>query len=145
MLKDNRPGHAAEQKSAERAIPSIPDSTDHGWQTHADGHRQEMDVAMLPHYPRVLLQIVHVIERRLRQKFEKEPADVRVEKTFADVVRIFVVIDVFMVPAMFARPHQHGILKGSRAEEQNKKPDRPFRAESKMGEKPVISERDAEP
>jgi hypothetical protein len=81
----------------------------------------------------------------LRQKFEKKPANVRVEKTFADVVRIFFVIDVLVVPAMFARPHQHGILERSRAEEENKHPDWPSRVEGQVREQAVISERDAKP
>jgi hypothetical protein len=41
----------------------------------------------------------------LREELEEEPANVGVEKTFADVVRIFVVIDMLMVAPMFARPH----------------------------------------
>ncbi len=90
-------------------------------------------------------QIVYVIERRLREELEQKPPNVRVEKALADVVRIFLVIDVFVMAAMFARPHQHGIFKRSRAEEHDKNSDRPFRAESKMGKHPMISEGDAEP
>ena len=64
-----------------------------------------MNVAMLPHDQRILFQVGHVIEWRLRPKLEQQPADMRVEKSFADVVGIIVVIDVFMMAPMFARPH----------------------------------------
>ena len=62
---------------------------------------------MLPHHQLIFLQIGHVIERRLRPELEQQPADVRVEKTFADVVRVLVMIDMFMMAAMIARPHQN--------------------------------------
>ena len=87
-------------------VLAIPDRAQGCRQTHADQDRQEMDVAMLPHHPGILLQVVHVIEGRLRQKLEEQPADVGVKKTFADVVRVFLVIDVLVVPAVLARPHQ---------------------------------------
>lgn len=99
---------------------------------------------MLPHDEAVFFQIVYVIERRLGEELEEEPSNVRVEKALADVVRIFVVIDVLVMPAMLARPHQDGIFKRGRAEEQDKNSDWPFRAESQMGEQAVIAERDAE-
>src|SRR3954462_11172750 len=103
-----------------------------------------MNVAMLPHYQAVFFQIVYVIERRLGKELEQKPPNVGVEKALADVVGIFLVIDVFVMAAMFARPHQDGIFKRSRAEEHHKKSDGPFRAESKMREHPMIPEGDAE-
>src|SRR5438045_9275482 len=103
-----------------------------------------MNVAVLPHHQAVFFQIVYVIKRRLREELEQKPPNVRVEKALADVVRIFLVIDVFVMAAMFARPHQHGIFKRSRAEEQHKNSDRPCRAESKMGKHAMIPESHAE-
>src|SRR5438045_9214770 len=103
-----------------------------------------MNVAVLPHHQAVFFQIVYVIEWRLREELEQKPPNVRVEKTFADIVRIFLVIDVFVMAAMFTRPHQHGIFKGSRAEEHDKNSDRPFRAQRKMGKHPMIPESHAE-
>ena len=103
-----------------------------------------MNVAMLPHHEAVFFQIVYVIERRLREELEQEPANVRVEKALTDVVRIFLVIDVLVMAAMFARPHQNGIFKRSRAEEHDKNSDRQFCAESEMGEQAVIAKRHAE-
>jgi hypothetical protein len=41
-----------------------------------------------------------------RPELEQKPAYVGVEKTFRDFVRIIVMIDMFVMPAMIARPHQ---------------------------------------
>jgi hypothetical protein len=61
-------------------------------------------MSMLPHHQRVFLQIGHVIERRFWPELEKKPADVRMEKSFGDVVRIFIVVHMFMMPPMIAHP-----------------------------------------
>lgn len=66
-----------------------------------------MNVAVLPHDQTILHQIGHVVVRWLRPQLEQEPSNVRVEKTFADVVGIFVVVDVLMVATVFAGPHQN--------------------------------------
>ena len=99
---------------------------------------------MLPHHQPVFLQIVYVIEWRLGQELEQEPADVGVKESFADVVGIFLVIDVLVMAAMFARPHQDGVFERTRAEEQDDKTDWPFGLERDVGEQAVITERDAE-
>jgi len=70
-----------------------------------------MNVLVLPPHQRIFSEIGHVIEWWLRPKFKQQPADVGVEKTFGDVVRIFLVIHMFMMAAMFTRPHKHRILK----------------------------------
>ena len=74
-----------------------------------------MNMSVLPHDQRIFLQIGNIIEGRLGQKLEQQPANVCVEKTFGDVVRVFVVIHMFMMAAMFAGPHENGILKRSGA------------------------------
>ena len=53
-------------------------------------------------------------------------------------------IDMFMVPAMFARPHQDRVLERARAEDEGKQTHRPACFECDMGEEPVIAEADAE-
>ncbi len=100
-------------------------------------------MSMLPHHQRISLEIGNVIERRLRQEFEQKPSNVRVEKTFADVVRIFVVIHMFMMATVFARPHENRILECSSAEEEREQAHREFRPESCVRKQPVIAERDA--
>src|SRR6267143_3560462 len=101
-------------------------------------------MSMLPHHQRIFLQIGHVIERRLGPELEQQPADVRVEKTFCDVVRVFLVIDMFMVAPMLACPHQNRILESARAKNHGEEADRQFCMESRMREKPMVAECDAE-
>ncbi len=66
-----------------------------------------------------------------------------VEKTFADVVRIFVVIDMLMVASMLACPHQNRILECTGAEEECEQAHWQFGPESCVRKQPVITERDA--
>ena len=99
---------------------------------------------VLPHDEAILFQIRHVIKRWLRAHLEEQPADVRVEEAFRDIVGIVVVIDVFVMPAMFARPHDDGILESPRAEDEGEEAHRPSRLKSDMREEPMIAEADAE-
>ncbi len=101
-------------------------------------------MSMLPHHERIFFQIGHVIEGRLWQELEQQPANVGVKKTFGDVVRVFVVIDMFMMAAMFARPHQHRILERTGAEDESEQADRQFGPESHVRKQTVITKRDAE-
>ena len=66
------------------------------------------------------------------------------EKSFADVVRVLVVIDVFMMPAMLARPHQDRIFEGRRAEDEREQTQRQSCAKSRVRKQPVITKRDTE-
>jgi len=85
-----------------------------------------------------------VIEGRLWQELEQQPTDVGVEKTFGDVVRIFVVIHMFMVTAMFAGPHKDRILERSGAKDEYEQAHRQSGPESHVRKETVITERDAE-
>src|SRR5205823_13593599 len=106
MLKHDNSRDATNEKTSQRAEPPIPEKTSQRWQTKPHQHREQMNMSMLPHHQRVFFQIGHVIDRRLRPELEQHPADVSVKKSFADIVRIFVVVDVFMMPAMIARPQK---------------------------------------
>ena len=66
------------------------------------------------------------------------------EKTLGDIVRVLVVIDMFMMPTMIARPQQDGILEGAGAEDEREQPQRQHGAERHVGKQAVITERDAE-
>ena len=66
------------------------------------------------------------------------------EKTFADVIRVVVVIDMFMMAAMVACPHQDRILERSSAKNDCEQSHRQFGAESHVRKQTVITERDAE-
>ena len=67
-----------------------------------------------------------------------------VEKTFGDVVRIFVVIHMFMMASMFAGPHEDRILERSGAKDEYEQAHRESRPESHVRKETVITERDAE-
>ena len=54
------------------------------------------------------------------------------EKTFGDVVGIFIVIDVFMMSAMLARPHQDRVLECGRAKNESEQAYRELGPESSM-------------
>ncbi len=69
----------------------------------------------------------------------------REEETFRDAVGIIVVVDVFVVAAVFARPHQDRVLKGSGAEDERKQTHGPGRLKGNVREEPVITQADAEP
>jgi hypothetical protein len=62
-----------------------------------------------------------------------------VEKAFADVVGIVVVIGVFVVAAVIARPHQDGIFERGRSEQEDHQAEGPFRLKSFVSEKAVIA------
>ena len=68
----------------------------------------------------------------------------RVEETFRDAVGIIVVIDVLVMAAMFACPHQDRVFKSGRAEDEREEPHRPARLKVDVRKKPVITEPDAE-
>src|SRR6266446_3851468 len=115
---------ATNEKTSQRAEPPIPEKTSQRWQTKAHQHREQMNMSMLPHHERIFFQIGHVIERWLWQELEQQPANVDVEKTFTDAVRVFLVIHMFMMAAMFAGPHQDRILKGSGAKDESEQTHR---------------------
>ena len=94
---------------------------------------------MLPSHERIALEIAHVVVRRLRIEFEKKPANVGVEKPFLNVVRIFLVIGVLVMPAMFARPHQDGVFERAGAEKKHEQAHRPARYVSFVCKQAVIT------
>ena len=54
-------------------------------------------------------------------------------------------IDVLVMAAMFARPHQNRVFKGSRPEDEREEPDRPRGLEGNVRKEPMIAQTDAEP
>jgi hypothetical protein len=64
-----------------------------------------------------------------------------VKETFGDAIRIFLVIDMFVVSTMFAGPEEGRIFEGSCTEDQREEPYRPVRLESEVGEKPMVTDR----
>ena len=52
-------------------------------------------------------------------------------------------VDVLVMVAMFAAPHQDGILEGGRAENQGEQPHRPFGLKGNVREKAVVTQANA--
>ena len=46
-----------------------------------------MNIFVLPHHEPVFLQIANVVKGRRRLELEKQPADVRLEQPFPNIVR----------------------------------------------------------
>ena len=69
---------------------------------------------MLPHDQRILLKSATLSKGGVRLELEHQPAHVSVKEPLGDAVRIFIVIDMLMVSAMFAGPEEHGVFKGAR-------------------------------
>lgn len=144
MLQENDAGHAGDQESAERSLPTVPPKTENYRRDEANENGDPLNISILPADKLVPLQVGHVVVGLIRIQFENKPADVRVEKAFRDIIRVVVVIDMLMVAAMFARPHQDRVFKSGRAKQQSKKPDRPARLECDVRKKSMITNRDTE-
>ena len=79
-----------------------------------------MHVAMLPGNQRILPQVLNIFVGQIGMELEHEPAHVRVEEALRDIVGIFVMINMLVVGAMLATPHQRLVLKRTRAKDQGK-------------------------
>jgi hypothetical protein len=89
-----------------------------------------MYVAILLYQEWILFEIRHIIERRQRLELEHQPAHVGIKETFADAIRIVIVVHMLMMAAMFAGPKKNGILKRGSAEDDRKEPHDPVSPES---------------
>ena len=55
MLEHDNFCYATDEKTTERADPTVPQKPCQGWQDEADRHCEEMNMAILPHDQRILL------------------------------------------------------------------------------------------
>ena len=137
VLQHNDSRHPRDQESAERSLPSIPQSAEGGRDTEADQDRDPLDVSILPANELVFLQVGYVVVR-LGLQLEKQPSDMREKKSFRNTLRIIVVIHMLMMTPMFARPHQNRIFKRGGAKNKCEEPERPACLEGNVREKPMI-------
>src|SRR4029077_6743827 len=107
MLQHNDSRNPRDQESTERSMPSIPQSAEDGRDAEADQDGDPLAVAILPSEELVFLQVGDVVVWLIGLQLEKQPTDMRVKKPFRNTVRIIVVIHMFMMAPMFARPHQN--------------------------------------
>ena len=94
------------QKRTECASPSIPQSACNRWKNKADNDGDELDLAMLPANKSCLSVDRERCRRRIAVELKDEPADVRIKEAFRYTVGVVIVIDMLVVAAMFARPHE---------------------------------------
>ena len=137
-------GDAGDEETAEGADGALDEPADGGGEDEAHEDGEEMDVAVLKADEGIAVEIRDVIEGGLGVDLEHEPADVGVEEALADVVGVFLVIDVLVMAAMLGAPHEGGVLEGAGAEEEGEEPDGPMRLEGEMGEMTVVAQGDAE-
>src|ERR1043166_293037 len=143
MLQDNDARDAGNEESPERALPSAPEKTQQRGQSETDENGDGLHMSILPADEAVFLKIGHVVVGLIGIELKQEPADMGVKKSFRDAVGIIVMIDVFMVAAMFACPHQDGVFEGGRAEDEDEKAQWPACLEGPMREQTVITQGDA--
>lgn len=144
VLQGDDSGDAGQEEGSEGANPSIPKETQHGRNDEAHDHGDPLDVSILPDHQAISLQVRDIVVRLGWIQFENQPANVREEESFRDAVGIVVVIDVLVMAAMFARPHEDRVFKSGRAEDEREETHRPGRLKSDVREEPVITEADAE-
>jgi hypothetical protein len=132
MLQHNDSRNPRDQESTERSMPSIPQSAEDGRNTEADQNGDPLDVPILPANELVFLQVRYVVVRLIGLQLEKQPTDMREKETFRNTVRIIVMIHMFVMAPMFARPHQDRIFKGGRAKNEDEEFDRKPGAKREM-------------
>jgi len=69
---------------------------------------------------------------------------VGIKETFADTIRIVIMVHMLVVAAVFAGPKKNGILKCGSAEDDRKEPHNPVSLESQMRKKSMVPEGDRE-
>jgi hypothetical protein len=139
VLQHNDSRNPRDQESAERSMPSIPQSAEDGRDAETDQDRDPLDVPILPTDELVFLQVGHVVVRLIGVQLEKQPSDMGVKKSFRNTVWIIIVIHMLMMTPMFTRPHQNRIFKRGGAKNKCEKPDRPACLEGNVREKPMIT------
>jgi len=140
MLQAHHPGDAANQKTTEGTDGPLIKPSQAGRENKPDKNGEGMDITMLEPDEGVPIEIRYIIEGRLRIDLEKQPADVRMEETLADVIRILLVIDELVMPAMLGGPHDRRVLERRGAKDKGEKANRPMGLEGEMREKAVIPE-----
>ena len=129
-MQDNDSRNSCDQEPAERSLPSIQEKAESCRDAKADQDGDPLHMSVLPANKFVLLKIGDIVVWRIWLQLEKQPADVRVKEAFRNAVRVIVMIDMFMMAAMFARPHQDRVFKRGGAKNNCEKPDRPAGLES---------------
>jgi len=116
MHADHTRKASNEERTKGGAGSSI-EEADRGGKSKADDERKRHVELMLPPCQAVFLKIAHPCERRVGSTTKEEPAYVRMEKSFRNIVGIFVMIYEFVVASVISAPSESRALERSRAEE----------------------------
>ena len=143
MLQHDDSCDAGDEEPAQGGNRSAPKKADRCRENEGNEGSDPVNVSVLPDNEPIALQIRNVIKWRKRFQFEHQPADVRVKKPFADVVRILLLVDVLMMRSMFAGPEKNGILEGARTKKEGQQSNSPMCLKSAMGVEPMVTESDA--
>ena len=103
VLVDDKPQEPCNKQSTQRISP---ERRDPRGKSEADKRGQRQIEPMLKPHHRVTPKIL-ALATRIFGRLEEEPENVRVPKPFFDVVRIFVTVDVLVVPTMVDTPFPH--------------------------------------
>ena len=139
MLQDNDSRDARDQKSAECSTPPIPEKAKNCRDSEGGQDGDPLDVSILPADELIFLKVGYVVVWLIRLQLEKQPSDMGIEKAFRNAVRIIVMIHMFVMAPMFARPHQNRVFKCAGAKNKREKPDRPACLECNVRKKPMIA------
>ena len=135
MLEADDAGDAGDEETAERADPALVEPAEQRREDRSRRGRREGGCSGA--------ESGRADRGRDRGRYRKgaagsslnmQPADVGVEEALADVVGVFLVIDVLVMAAMLGAPHEGGVLERGGAEEEGEEPDGPMRLEGEMGE-----------
>jgi hypothetical protein len=132
VLQHNDSRNSRDQESAECSTPPIPQKAEDCRDTEADQDRDPHHVSILPADELVFLQVGYVVVWLIGLQFKKQPSDMGVKKAFRNAVRVIVMIHMFVMAPMFARPHQDRIFKGGRAKNEDEEFDRKPGAKREM-------------
>ena len=125
MLEHNDARDAGDQESAKCTVPSIPEKAGCRRDAKADQNSDRLNMPILPADKLVSLEIGYVVVGLIVFELENQPANVRVKETFGNAIGIVVVIHMFVVPPMFAGPHEDRVLESPGTENQGEQADRP--------------------
>ena len=134
---------AANKKSGQHADGAFDEAADKHRKPKPNEQTQVNPPTVLPHHHGIVGQILDVFHRRIGLGLEHNPANVRVPKSFFDVVRIRLVIDVFVMPPMIGAPVERRILHRRGAAQQRRHLHGPTNLKRKMRQQPVIPKGDA--
>lgn len=112
LLDEEDAEDASVDETAEIIAPS--ETTDNGWENQAHEENDLEVVLVLPNDDWVFIEIRDICaSNSLRVLLHEHPAEMGIEKAFADGVWVLLCVGVSMVSTVVSRPPSHRALDGS--------------------------------